>query len=452
MAGVGVLVWVFAAVLSVNEMFNGDRKQWKKFLRKNKSKINEVKDQQGRPLLISAIKKLRVKWASMPVNAEFELFCRREIDVIKFFSKHCDVAVKNARGCFAADIVMEKFISKRYNPAIIKLVFKLLTPQLINNAQTKLLFHLILHRWWEVVRLVISDIGITPDVVATVIGVHFPCLVLPKDIAARLAVPNENEKLKAAFPDRYKIADNPKSYNDILNGISEEKDGFVLVNIRPHLAIHSATDVDLVKCGRKICEKIGIFTVAVKCWMLHFCRRIHHLKHILFEKEINNAMSKSLASFFLLKWTVPNYQKITLSCINNTFIFKFYIKGTRKVEFKPDHSGCLRKTLISLKIFIMAGLYDEVEFLKEPNLPDDYSGKDKHLIPVIKDVWKNFLRSKRQCKTLQQLCISVLRESLSPISADKMQEAGIEGIYFDLVSRKDLADKFMKVVGEFYSL
>ena len=136
MAGVGAP----AAVLSVGEMLNGNREQWEKFLNDNREYINNVKDQQGRPLLISAICRLYYKFFLMTDNSEFEIFCRQEIEVIEFFSEHCDLSVKSVEGYCPAEFITHSnpFGKLKDNPTFMKLLLKLLTPQLINDFPNRL--------------------------------------------------------------------------------------------------------------------------------------------------------------------------------------------------------------------------------------------------------------------------------------------------------------------------
>ena len=60
--------------MSVDETLRGDRPQWEKFLHDNREQINEVTDQHGTILLVSAVVRLRFKYQSIDDNAQFEVF------------------------------------------------------------------------------------------------------------------------------------------------------------------------------------------------------------------------------------------------------------------------------------------------------------------------------------------------------------------------------------------
>ena len=103
-----------------------------------------------------------------------------------------------------------------------------------------------------------------------------------------------------------------------------------------------------------------------------------------------------------------------------------------------------------MKMFLALGLFDEIIYLGNGDFPSERFAKDteQHLIPVMNDLWKNILQRKHKIKTLEKLCVEAIRKSLFPVTADKIRKAGIEGVHFDLVARKNLAEEVMRIVEE----
>ena len=72
----------------------------------------------------------------------------------------------------------------------------------------------------------------------------------------------------------------------------------------------------------------------------------------------------------------------------------------------------LKGSMVKMEILMALGFYDRVDSSDFPVDLHDYSGDDIHLLTDIKDLWNDFLREKREVKTLEQLCVYVIRESL----------------------------------------
>ena len=173
-----------------------------------------------------------------------------------------------------------------------------------------------------------------------------------------------------------------------------------------------------------------------------------------FTTETDTRMLESLREVFSNNHTIPNLIGLTLEYDTSLDLFLF------SLSFKKEPSvwgvasllgfPTLKASKAMMKIFMTLGFYDTMKSSEFPVDIRGYSGDDIHLISDIEHLWNNFIQEKRAIKTLKQLCIRKIRESLSPITADKMQEAGIVGIYSDLVSRKHLAEDIIRVVREFH--
>ena len=157
--------------------------------------------------------------------------------------------------------------------------------------------------------MVIKDIGITPDIVASFIGFCFPCLMLLKDSAISLAASNENKQLRATCQDRYKIARNPTRYRDLLNGVSEEKDGFVLANVRPHLVIDSTTNFDCFPLPSNAAKKLGLYVDTLVYWVSFLFK--DDFAQVPFAAE----MEESLHEVFLKNQIIPKLEMLELEYI-----------------------------------------------------------------------------------------------------------------------------------------
>ena len=382
----------------------------------------------------------------MPAGTQFDRYCARQIAAIDFFSQHCDVAVKDYYDLCAAGHLIHLFDCLESNETLLILLHKLLTPQLVNDVDNGILFYLIEHQLWNALRIVIRAIGITPDVVASMIGIHFPCLILPRDIATSLSLPNRNRQLKRLLPNMYRITANQKRYKDLLNGKTNIRlRGFVMVNIRPYLVVDSATNTHCLTKSECLNPAIELDTTALIVWIQRYLNWLYVIDR-QFDTVIDWRMLVSFRHLFMKYQVIPKFQQIELDYQGDLCYFRMDPGRSGEVCLIVDCK--LKQIKMLMEMLLTFGFYDEVTSPDPPKLPalNFVNDPDQHLMEVINDLWKNFLKRKREVKTLEQLCVNVIRESLSPITANKIYQAGIIGVYFRLVARQHLAETFMYIV------
>ena len=373
------------------------------------------------------------------------LQCRREMSVVEFFSRHCDIDNQDNTGLYPAHCVINNNIFHEVSdhPIFLRLLKCLLNVKLINDFSSSFLGQLIMNKWWDALRMVLREIGVAPDVIAISLNIYFPLWILPEDIAVYMNVPNESSELLSTCSQYYSLKRNPSQYRNLCNGMTSPKDGFVVVNINPHLKPN-------IEYSKPILSHPN--------WYLHILLTMISRAAFgasegvytgPFAEVIQDQMFKSLSAILMgieLNLGFDCFDFVT----NHGERCYFHMEFNNFNVVIPVEKK-LKLIKIYFEIFLGIGVYEKIKPDNCPNLqPQEFANDpDFHLIQDINEMWRKFLIRKHQVKDLKTLCVERIRGLMSPVTAEKIEKAELHGVYFNMMERKPLAEWVMRKIKNF---